>query len=346
MNILVVGDTFMPTRYFAERFGSLEVEHAVSYLQIDPDRSFDPVTPSELRLREYQGSPAEIAEHATETEVLVVQGAPVTDGVLDAAPRLKLVCCARGGPVNVDVDALAAREISLITTPGKNAEAVADQTLAFLVMLARGFPKAQGFLQAGNQVADNWEGSKFVGHDLRGHALGLVGYGRVGQRVAHRAIAFGMDVLVYDPYLDFGSAGPGVEQADSLEELLGRSDFVSLHARATAENANLIDAAAFAAMRPGAFLVNTAREALVDEDALDDALASGRLAGAALDVFQPAPPGLHPLLRHENVILTPHIGGATHETFWQAAEMIAEEITRLATGLPLVNVFFHQPAPA
>lgn len=345
MNILVVGDTFMPTRYFADRFGPLEELHRIEYLQIDPDRPFEPVSASELRLREYQGSPAEIVEHAAAADVLVVQGAPVTDAVLDAAPGMKLVCCARGGPVNVDVDAVTARDLPLITTPGKNAEAVADQTLAFLVMIARGFPKAQGFLDAGNQVTDNWQGSKFVGHDLRGHTLGLVGYGQVGQRVALRAATFGMHVLVHDPYSGFAEEN-GVEQVETLDELLARSDFVSLHARATSENANLIDAAAFASMRPGSFLVNTARETLVDEEALDEALASGRLAGAALDVFSASPPGRHPLLRHENVVLTPHIGGATYETFWQAAEMIADEIGRLAAGLPLVNVFNRQSARA
>ena len=144
MNILVVGDSFMPTRYFAERFGSLKHLHAVEYLQIDPDRPFEPASESELRLREYQGSPVEIAEHAAVADVLVVQGAPVTDAVLEAAPGLRLVCCARGGPVNVDIDAVAARDLPLVITPGKNAEAVADQTLAFLVMIARGLSAGSG----------------------------------------------------------------------------------------------------------------------------------------------------------------------------------------------------------
>jgi D-3-phosphoglycerate dehydrogenase / 2-oxoglutarate reductase len=215
---------------------------------------------------------------------------------------------------------------------------VADQTVAFLVMLARGFPKAQRFIEDGGQVIDNWTGAVFVGNDLRGHTLGLVGYGRVGHRVAERSLSFGMTVLAYDPYLN-GAAAPGVERVRELDELLGRSDFVSLHARATAETANLFGARQFARMRHGAFFVNTARETLVDEDALDAALDSGRLAGAALDVVRTSPQtGRHPLLRHENVVITPHIGGATHETLARGAEMVALEIARFAAGENLVNV--------
>jgi D-3-phosphoglycerate dehydrogenase len=339
MKILTVGDSYMPPRYFQQAFAKIEAVHEIEYFQVDADRPFTLTSASERKLREYQGSPAELAERMGGVEVLVVQGAPVTDAVLDASGALKLVCCARGGPVNIDVDAVTARGLPLVNTPGKNAEAVADQTLAFLVMLARGFPKAQRFLEGGNQIKDNWEGAKFIGSDLRHHVLGLVGYGHVGHRVALRALAFGMRVLVYDPYLDVDTH-ESVEQVDTLEKLLERSDFVSLHARATEENANMFDAATFAKMRPGSFFVNTARESLVDEAALDETLASGRLAGAALDVVRTtSASGRHQLLRHENVVITPHIGGATHETLLQGAEMIVGEIIRFSAGEPLVNVF-------
>ncbi len=338
MKILVVGDTFMPLRYFQQAFRALEPAHEIEYVQVDAARPFEPATPSELKVGEYQGSPAEVAERMAGVEVLAVHGAPVTDAALDASSKLRLVCCARGGPVNVDVDAVSARGLPLVNTSGKNAEAVADQTLAFLVMLARGFPKAQRFLEQGHPLKDNFEGAVFIGSDLRRHTLGLVGYGQVGHRVAVRAFAFGMTVLVYDPYVDV-DPNEGVEQVETLDELLARSDFVSLHARATPENANLFDAEAFARMRPGAFFVNTARETLVDEDALDSALESGHLGGAALDVVRTTKvSGRHRFLRHENVVMTPHTGGATHETLLQGAEMIAAEIVRFAAGEPLVNV--------
>jgi len=327
----------MPCRYFEQALGALQRAHDVAFFQVDDGQTFTPATPSELSLREFQGSPSELMARMDGVEVLVVQGAPVTDAVLDASPQLRLVCCARGGPVNVDVEAVTARGLPLVNTPGKNAEAVADLTLGFLVQLARGLPKAQRFLEEGNRLKDNWEGAKFIGSDLRRHTLGLVGYGQIGRRVASRALPFGLTVLVYDPHV--AVADDAVEQVETLDQLLVRSDFVSLHARTTPDNANMIDAHALAIMKPGAYLVNTARETLVDEDALDAALASGRLAGAALDVVRSTPAeGRHRLLRHENVVLTPHVGGATHETLLQGAEMIAAEIQRFAAGEPLLNV--------
>jgi D-3-phosphoglycerate dehydrogenase len=327
MRILAVGDSYVPVRYFEEAFAVLAGAHEVDLLQVD-----EASTPPDLHLKEYQGSPEELSERMPGVEVLVVHGAPVTAAVLDASRELKLVACARGGPVNVDVAAVTARGLPLVNTPGKNAGAVADLTIAFLVMLARGLPRAQRFLAEGNRLRNNWDGAKFMGSDLRRHVLGLVGYGQIGRRVAERALPFGLTVITYDPYTRVAGE---VEQVDTLEELLGRADFVSLHARATPDNTNLIDAAALAAMKPGAYLDNTARETLVDEDALDAALESGRLAGAALDVFTG---DARRLLRHENVVLTPHLGGATHETLLQGAEMIADEILRFAAGEPLVNV--------
>jgi D-3-phosphoglycerate dehydrogenase / 2-oxoglutarate reductase len=337
MRILAVGDSYMPARYFATAFEDLGDGHSISYLECDVDATFSPSSSSELRLREYLGSPDQLTKRMSGVEVLAVHGAPVTDAVLDASHDLRLVCCARGGPVNVDADAVAERGLVLVNTPGKNAEAVADMTMGFLVMLARGFPKAQRFLADGGRVRDNWEGAQFFGHDLERHTLGLIGYGQVGQRVAERALPFGLRVLVYDP---FASADdPNVKQVDSLGELLAQADFVSLHARVNAANQRMINAAELAAMRPGAFLINTAREALVDEDALDAALASGHLGGVALDVFEPPENGRGPrFLRHENVVLTPHIGGATHETLARGAEMIAAEIARFAAGEPLHHV--------
>ncbi len=344
MRILAVGDSYMPSSYFAEAFGGVLDDHDIRFADITPDPAFSPSTKSETRLREYQGAPAELASWMPAVDVLAVHGAPVSDAVLDASSQLRLVCCARGGPVNVDVEAVSMRALTLVNTPGKNAEAVADLTLAFLVMLARRLPRAQRFLEQGNRVRDNWDGAQFIGSDLRRHTLGLIGYGQVGSRVATRARSCGMAVLVHDPYARSGADGP--EQVDTLGELLERSDFVSLHARAGAGNEHMIDAAALKRMRPGACLINTARESLLDEDALDDALSRGHLGGAALDVVDAvASDGRHRLLRHENVILTPHVGGATHETLAQGAEMIAAEISRLAAGEPLVNVF-NAPAVA
>jgi D-3-phosphoglycerate dehydrogenase / 2-oxoglutarate reductase len=336
LRILAVGDSYMPSRYFRRAFAALDARHVVRYADVHDTPPPRTPTRSEAKLREYQGSPDDLIARMDGVDVLVVHGAPVTDAVLDASSALKLVCCARGGPVNVDVEAASERGVPLTLAPGRNAESVADLTIAFLVMLARGIPRAQRFLENGGVLKDNWEGARFIGRDLRSHTLGLVGYGNVGRRVALRAQPFGLTVLVYDPY---AQATDGAEQVGSLDELLARADFVSLHARATRENENLFDAARFAQMKPGALFVNTARESLVDEDALDAALASGHLAGAALDVVRTGTaPGRHRLLRHENVVMTPHLGGATQETLAQGAEMLAEEIVRFAAGEPLLHV--------
>jgi D-3-phosphoglycerate dehydrogenase len=334
MRILAVGDSYMPPRYFQQAFGSLEVDHKVEYFQVE-DKPFVQSTPSELRIKEYQGVPSELCHHMAGVEALVVQGAPVTDAVLEASPELRIIGCARGGPVNVDLVAVNALGLPLVNTPGKNAEAVADQTLAFLIMLARGFPRAQRFLDEGNQLKDNWEGAKFIGSDLRRHTLGLVGFGLIGHQVARRALGFGMRIIAFDPYAEIDPAEE-VQQVSSLDELLAEADFVSLHARVTKENMNMFDAATFAKMRQGAYFVNTARENLVDEDALDAALESGHLGGAALDVVrQSAEAGRPRFLRHPNVVMTPHVGGATHETLFQGAEMIADELRRFSAGEPL-----------
>src|SRR5260370_24833809 len=174
----------MPPHYFQQAFSGLQAEHDVQYIQVDPAAHFTPTSPSELRIKEYQGTPGELSRHMAGVQVLVVQGAPVTDAVLDASTELRLVGCARGGPVNVDVEAVSARGATLVTTPSKNAEAVADQTLAFLIMIARGFPRAQRFLDEGDQLKDNSDGANFIGSVMRAQTLSLVSYRHFSHRVA------------------------------------------------------------------------------------------------------------------------------------------------------------------
>jgi D-3-phosphoglycerate dehydrogenase len=333
MKILVVGDSFVPVPVFQRGLADLPGTHQLEYLQLDESQELVPVTVSERSIREYLGTPPQVAGRVRDSEILIVHGAPVTEEVLAAGRALRLICCVRGGPVNVDVAAASARQIPLVNTPGKNAEAVADQALGFMVMLARGFPRAQRFLIEGGTLSESaFEGARFLGHDLGGHVLGLVGFGNVGRRVRQRAIAFGVRLVVYDPFVRVGELA-STEQVSTLGELLSKSDFVSLHVRATKETENLIGSAQFAAMKPGSYFLNTARESLVDEEALDDALASGHLAGAALDVVRPrSQGGPHPLLRHENVVITPHIGGATHETLLRGVGMVAEEVQRFDKG--------------
>jgi D-3-phosphoglycerate dehydrogenase / 2-oxoglutarate reductase len=315
-------------------FANLERMAVVTFMAVVDDPDWYPSTASERALREIIGSPGQLIEALGTHDVLVVHGAPVTDAVLDADPSLRLVCCARGGPVNVDIEAATVRGIPVVTTPGKNADAVAELTIGFLIMLARRIPEVLRHVESGGEFGhDNYEGARWFGHDLAGKTLGLIGYGQVGRRVAARARAFRMRVVVSDPFVDDGAIqADGAEPVD-LGTVLSTSDAVSIHARATADNRGLIGSAEIGSMKPGALLVNTARDTLVDEDAVLDGLRSGRLAGFAADVLSPSPPtGRHPLLAYPNVIVTTHIGGATSETLLHGGEIAAAEIGRFLRG--------------
>ena len=331
VRVLVVGDSYMPAGVFTAALAGLGDSVSVTELQIDSPTAAPPRTDSERALREYVGDPAHIVAAVACHDALLVHGAPVSAEVLDAAP-LRLVCCARGGPVNVDVAAASRRGIPVTNAPGRNAQAVAELTIAFALMLVRGVHASARYLVDGGQLAENtYEGSEFIGAEAASMTLGLVGLGNVGREVAARGRTLGFTMLGYDPVRPT-IVPPGVTMV-TLDDLLSRSELISLHARATPDNRHLLGAAAFARMPRGAFFINTARESLVDEDALAAALASGTLAGAALDVVERRPAGdRHPLLDLPNVIITPHIGGATRETLQRGAEMTAAAVARLASG--------------
>lgn len=331
VRVLAVGDSYMPAGVFAAALAGLGDLVSVTELQIDSTTAAPARTDSERTLREYVGNPAHLVAAVAGHDALLVHGAPVSAEVLDAAP-LRLVGCARGGPVNVDVAAASRRGIPVTNAPGRNAQAVAELTIAFALMLVRGVPASVRYLVEGGQLAEStYEGSEFIGAEAASMTLGLVGLGNVGREVAARGRALGFTMLGYDP-VPPPAVPPGVTMV-TLDDLLGRSRLISLHARATPDNRHLLGAAAFARMPRGAFFINTARESLVDEDALAAALASGTLGGAALDVVERRLAGdRHPLLDLPNVIITPHIGGATRETLRRGAEMTASAVARVAAG--------------
>jgi D-3-phosphoglycerate dehydrogenase len=334
LRVLVVGDPYMPVSAYAGALAGLEGRVELSTMQIDEVASAAPVTESERRLREYVGDPAEMVRAVAGHDVLVVHGAAVSAEVLGAAP-LRLVCCARGGPVNVDVAAATDRGIPVVNTPGKNAEAVAELTIAFALLLIRAVPRASRHLLDGGGFAESvFEGREFFGREAPSLTMGLVGLGHVGREVARRARALGFTVLGYDPQPPRDA--PGFPLVD-LDTLLARSDIVSLHARLTPENRRMFSRERFAQMRRGAYFINTAREALVDEPALRQALEQGILGGAALDVLERTP-GRHPLLGLPNVFVTPHIGGATAETLIRGAHRAVTAVAELLAGRMPANV--------
>ena len=267
-------------------------------------------------------------------DVLVVEADLVHAEVLEGCPLVMIGCC-RGDPVNIDLELATRKGIPVFHTPGRNADAVADLTLAFLLMLARHLGPIQDTFRDGaariTGAGDYLKMySRFTGVELGGRTVGLVGLGSVGREVAARLLAFKARVLAYDPYVE--APPPGVAMR-ALDDLLRESDFVSLHAPVTPETQNLVSRDRLALMKPTAYFVNTARAALTDENALYEMLAAGRLAGAALDVLAEEP--LQPdnrFLKLPNVLVTPHIGGATVDVTRHQSDIVVEAMERWLDG--------------
>ncbi|MCX7939720.1 MAG: NAD(P)-binding domain-containing protein, partial [Thermoflexales bacterium] len=245
-------------------------------------------------------SRAELLARVREADALIVRSETKVDAeVIAHAERLRVIGRAGIGVDTIDVDAATRRGIIVMNTPQANTIATCEHTMAMMLALARNIPQADASLRRGE-----WTRSKFIGVQLQGRVLGIIGFGRIGAQVARRAQAFGMEVIAYDPYVNEEAARAAKVALVSLDELLAQSDFITLHSSLTPSSRGMINAEAIAKMKPGARLINVARGALVDTQALYEALVSGKLAGAALDVFEEEPPPAdHPLLKLPNVCL-------------------------------------------
>ena len=289
-------------------------------------------------LKEYLGRPDEVIAHVGDARILVTHLAPLSATMFQSLPKLELVAVSRGGPVNIDMEAAARHGVIVVNAPGRNASAVAEFTIGAIITETRNITKGHDALRQGSFRGDLYRADQ-AGEELSDMAVGIIGYGNIGTRVVRLLRAFGCRILVTDPYVALRAEDrdAGVEQV-ALDRLLAESDVVSLHPRVTEETRGMIGAAALAAMKPGAFIVNTARGPLLDYDALHDALVSGHLRGAMLETFaiEPVPPDL-PLLTLPNVTLTPHIAGASLKTVRIAASMAAEEVRRWIAGEPPLN---------
>ncbi len=296
---------------------------------------------------ELDGQPREkLIEHLRDADALLVRSATKVDReLLEAAPRLTVVGRAGVGVDNVDVAAATARGILVINAPTANVVSAVEHTFALLFALLRRVPAAAASMEAGR-----WDKSKFVGMELSGKTLGIIGLGQVGSRVAVRARAFEAKVLGFDPYLPPERARELGVPLLPLPELLASSDIVTIHATAGEGGKPILGREEFGRMRQGSILLNVARGKLVDREALLEALQSGRLAGAALDVFDPEPPDANdPLRKLPNVVTTPHLGASTVEAqervSLQTVEAVAEALAG-ATYVPAVNLPFRGPADA
>jgi D-3-phosphoglycerate dehydrogenase len=274
-------------------------------------------------------SDEELAERIGEFDGILIRSATkMTAELIERATRLRAIGRAGVGVDNVDVPAATKRGIVVANAPESNVVTAAEHTMALLLALARNIPQAYEAL-----IAGKWDRSKYSGVELYEKTLGIIGFGRIGQLVAQRARGFGMRVLAFDPFVSAERYRDlGVEKAEGPEDIYAQADFITIHLPKTPETEGFLGAEAFAAMRDGARVLNVARGGLVDEAALKDALDSGKLGGAALDVFPSEPMTENPLFGHPKVVVTPHLGASTAEATDRAGYQSAEQVVAALTG--------------
>lgn len=324
--LLVIGDHFIPPQLMREKLNGLttgyEIVEAATNFPVEPYRNIAEVF-------EASGSEEQMIEALQGVDICVAHHAPLTERVLEHTPDLKLFVVCRGGPVNVNVPSATEHGVLIGYTPARNAAATAEHTIAMMLSALRGIPEADAAMRHGE-----WKGAytwATAGFELETATVGLIGYGAIGRMVGRVLRAFGATVLVYDP---FTKLGPDDDvHLVTLDELLRRSVVVSLHARETPQSRGVLGAAQIALMPKGSVVVNCARGALMDYEAVSNALRSGHLFAAAADVFPTEPlPIDSPLLKLPNFIMTPHIAGGTRQAAEKAATIAAQEVHSFLTG--------------
>ena len=276
-------------------------------------------------------SPADLVKAVGDYDALVIRGRTrLTPEVFDAAKRLKVVGRAGVGVDNIDLAAAKAHDVIVVNAPTSTTGAVAELAFGLLLALAREIPRADAAMKGGN-----WLKKELEGVELNGKTLGIIGYGRIGMEMGRRAAAFGMNVIAYDPFTEESVVQAGGAESVSIQEIYQWSDFISLHLPFNVQTRDLIGPVAFSQMKDGVRIVCAARGGIIDEEALLSALNTGKVGGAALDVFATEPPGVTELVKHPKVICTPHIGAQTAEAQSRAAEDIAHEVLEALRGGPL-----------
>lgn len=335
MKIAVIGDKLVKhkiyekvLRHHLDFIEDLEIEG----FQVDwPDIPLQ----NGPEVKEFVGSEDEVIDLIKNAEVFLTNVAPVTEKVIMAAPKLKIIGCSRGGPVNINVAAATRRGIPVFYTPGRNAPVVAEFTIGMILAEILNIARAHAAL-----IKGAWRGDFYIyektGFELEGKIAGVIGLGAVGQRVARLLKAFNMKILAFDPHVDDAVFVKCDAERVPLETLLKEADIVTLHARLTPETAKMINSETLALMKPTAYFINTARGGLVDYPSLYQALKAKRIAGAALDVFDVEPVPVDSILFNlENVTVTPHIGGASRETAFRSADILVAEIKKHLLGQPV-----------
>ena len=337
IKVTVIGDLFMRADAFAAALNAIPGSRFdIRTYETDwPDNPFGPAFDG---VKEYQGSAEASAEQIGDAEICITHLAPIPRSVFERCPNLKLIGVSRGGPVNIDIAAAREFGVQVVNAPGRNATAVAEFTIGAILSQTRRFTVGHAGLSQGVWRGDLYRADR-TGQELSEMTVGLVGFSAIGRKVARLLAPFGCRIVFADPYVEptDEEAASGIGKCD-FDTLVRVSDVVSLHARLTDETREMFTADTFAAMKPGAYFINTARGELLDQQALTVALQSGHLGGAALDTYVPEPPSAdNPLLELPNVTLTPHIAGASVHVVSFAAGLIATDVANYLAGRELSN---------
>lgn len=277
--------------------------------------------------------PGELKKIIADYDALIVRsGTKVTRDIIQAAKRLKIIGRAGVGLDNVDVEAASRKGIVVMNAPGGNTISTAEHTVTMILALSRNIPQAHQSLKQGH-----WDRKKFMGTEIYGKTLGIVGLGRIGAEVAKRAMSFGMKILAYDPYLSLDRAKSLRIESTNLKKLLQQSDYITVHTPLTNETRHLISDKEIALMKKGARIINCARGGIIDEQAIIKGLKAGKIAGCALDVYEQEPPHESPLIKMDNVVVTPHLGASTEEAQVNVAIDIAKQICNGLLGRGMQN---------
>ena len=325
-------------------------DHEVVYLENVPG-SYKWSSEVVDNVKEANGNPEFIKEKIAGCEAVVSGYAPFTSEIMDASKVLKIIGISRGGPVNADNDAATERGIRVLRTVGRNAESVADQTMGYIISECRFISRHSHEIKMGKYFEKlESEGrlkylDSFNWMELNGKTLGLIGFGQVGTRVAKRAHAFGMNVIVYDPYIETSILGSAGCACVKLDHLLKDSDFISIHAKLTPETHHMINDETLPKMKKTTVLINTARGEIIDEDALFRALSKGVIASAALDVFEQDPIQWdNPLIQLDNVTITPHSAGRSPNTEMRGYRQVALQVASFLRGEEINPIYVSNKA--
>ena len=307
-------------------------------------------------------SDEELIQVLKDAEIFIVGYEHIRANIINACPNLKMIICTRGNPVNIDVEACTKKGIPVLHTPGRNANAVAEYTVGALLSLIRNISRSNREILNGRFLGDESENiydieyrddtvwaiggsdenpyNEYQGIELYGKTFGMIGYGAIGRRLSRILNAMGMRIIAYDPYVSKSEIEKDKVESVSLEKVLSDSDFVSINCKVTEETKGMIGDKEISLMKPTAYIINAARAIIIEQKALIEALSERRIAGAVLDVFWEEPlPSNHPLLKMDNVLITPHIGGASKDVPVQHSLMVYEEIQNYVNNKPLVRVF-------